>query len=402
MSLLECIRDLGGCCRNVRCGGEYDSDDYYCDDSELKYRDTHVSYKPGYTDSRESGVDYANFAGKNNSKQVRNSRKASIFGKKDKVNSEVSLNGGKRTTQQSHGRQSVAVVECPLPSLMGKSSQEHTSYDPAGNPRDSNMSLNRSGPRMSCVKPVFVDPVRPSVAIPIGNQASVSALEVCPASPEREKLIEIYIITTHSITKAESLPHLSQYFQNVERDSIVIIANEEDNDFTIEDLRKFKHAGMSACMFSEDVQNVERYSHTVSILGVSDGHEYLSEAVAHVNSIRKANQGDGKTAITVGVSRCIAEHNHSLIEDINGINILVSDKLVQEARITKPRGVPVVTLDNKHVAHISIGFDEYDQYEIRRSELVDYYSFLQDTGMSDFMEEEVIEIMGEASKKINN
>ena len=259
MAFLECIRDLGGCCRNVRCGGEYDDDDYYNDNSELKYRDTHVSYKPVYTDSRESGVDYANFAGKNNSKPVRNSRKASIFGKK--VNSEVSLNGGKRTTLQSHGRQSVAVVECPLPSLMGKSSQEHTSYDPAGNPRDSNMSLNnRSGPRMSCVKPVFVDPTRPSVAIPIGNQASVSALEVCPASPEREKLIEIYIITTHSITKAESLPHLSHYFQNVERDSIVILANEDDNDFTIEDLRKFKHAGMSACMFSEDVQNVERYS----------------------------------------------------------------------------------------------------------------------------------------------
>jgi len=208
------------------------------------------------------------------------------------------------------------------------------------------------------------------------------------------------VITTHSITKAESLPHLSQYFQNVERDAIAIIANEEDGDFTVEDLRKFKHAGMSACMFSEEVQDVERFGKKVAILGLSDGKNYLSDAVAHVNSIRKANQGDNKTAITIGVSRCSAEHNHSLIEDINGINILVSDALVENARITKPRGVPVVCLDTKHVAHISIGFDEYDQYEIRRTELVDYFGFLQDTGMSDFMEEEEIEIQGNASKKI--
>merc|ERR1712222_316828 len=145
MSFLECIRDLGGCCRNIRCGGEYDSDDYYNDDCELKYRETHVSYKPGYNESRESGVDYANFAGnyasRNNSKTLRNSRKTSIFGKKEKVNSEVSL--AKRTTLQSHGgRQSVAVVECPLPSLMGKSPQEHTGTQARDTrtSRDSNMS----------------------------------------------------------------------------------------------------------------------------------------------------------------------------------------------------------------------------------------------------------------------
>ena len=170
--------------------------------------------------------------------------------------------------------------------------------------------------------------------------------------------------------------------------------------FIAEDLRKFKHAGMSACMFNEKVQDVERFGKKIAILGLSDGKNYLSDAVTQVNSIRKANQGDNKTAITIGVSRCTAEHNHSLIEDINGINILVSDALVENARITKPRGVPVVCLDAKHVAHISIGFDEYDQYEIRRTELVDYFGFLQDTGMSDFMEEEEIEIQGKASQKI--
>jgi len=399
MSLLDCIRDLGGCCRNIRCGGEFEDDYYYEEEEPLKYRDTHVSYKPGYQDSREYNVgeEENKFAGKHGSSK-RQSRKHS----KGRVNSEMSMGGGRNNTMKS--RQSVAVVECPLPSLMGKSSGGNihdNGFDHLGN-RDSNMSVNRSGPRMSCVKPVFVDPAQPTQKIAIARNASVSALEVCPASPEREKLIEIYIITTHSITKAESLPHLTQYFQNVERDAIAIIANEDDDDFTNEDLRKFKHAGMSACMFSEQVQDLERFGKRISVLGVSDGKEYLTEAVHHVNSIKKANQGDGKTAITVGVSRCSAEHNHSLIEDINGINILVSDGWVEKARITKPRGVPVVCLDSKHVAHISIGFDEYDQYEIRRAELVDYYSFLEGTGMSDFMEEEEVEIQGEARKKISS
>ena len=238
---------MGGCCRNIRCGGEFEEDDDFYYDPELTYRETHMSYKPGYQESREDfDAEDSKYIGKhNNNTNNRNSknqskRTSSILGKQ-RVNSEMSVGGGKRKTMSS--RQSVAVVECPLPSLMGKNSEENnSSYNIDGTKnRESSMSLTR-GPRMSCsVKPPVIgvggqnsnnaNSQQPQ-NIQITRNVSVSALEVCPASPEREKLIEIYVITTHSITKAESLPHLSQYFQNVERDAIAIIANEEDGDFT--------------------------------------------------------------------------------------------------------------------------------------------------------------------------
>lgn len=377
-NLIGCLNDLGGCCRYIGQDRDYDSDDDFVDDPRM----TQMSYKPD---------DAAIIAKQRVSEQNRTTR-TSTNRRHTGLKKNNRISDFEMVSNQLQQRQSVAVVECPLPSLLGKGSEERM-RESTFDGRESSTSFSQGGgPRMSCV--LANPPVRPSIAIPISRNVSVSALEVCPASPEREKLIEVYFCSTHTVTKAESIQHLSCYFQNVERDALVVLANEEDDDFTETDMLKFKHAIPFTAGLGKEV---ERLNRNISILGFDDGKGYLEKAVSRVKQIQK--QSDGKN-ITIGVSRCSEKHNKSLIEDINGIHILVSDKNCEKATITKPRGVPVIYLDTTHVAHISIGFDEYGQYEVRKTELVDYYSFLEETGISDFIEEEEVDIQGKANQKM--
>jgi len=262
-------------------------------------------------------------------------------------------------------RQSIAVVECPLPNLVGRCSESQRT------------SIQQ---RASC-SPATSVLARQSIAIPISRNASVSALEVCPASPEREKLIELYIYTSHTVENAKNETHLVQFLQGIERHA-VNICNSSTMPLTETQQMKFK------TMYEFDSDNprlVERYNHTFSVIGLEDGEDYFTAAREKIEVV-KNTQEDNR--FLMALSSCKHEHNAMLIENLGGIHIMVSGQLHETAKITKPKGVPFVQLDSANIAHISIGFDDYGQYEVRRADLVEYEKYLEQLGLLEFMEEE--------------
>lgn len=125
----------------------------------------------------------------------------------------------------------------------------------------------------------------------------------------------------------------------------------------------------------------------------TDGSEYLMNAVETIHKIKKRNKNkDGeictKGMVTVAMTDCSIEHCKNLVDDINGINILISVGAHRENKILKPRGVPIIMVDDKSIGHITVGFDDLDQYEIRRSECIDYYEYLKELGLLDFLEDD--------------
>jgi len=261
-------------------------------------------------------------------------------------------------------RQSIAVVECPLPNLMGRYSESQ---------RTSIQQRASASPATSTM--------RQSIAIPISKNASVSALEVCPASPEREKLIELYIYTSHTVERAKNEAHLVQYLQGIERHA-VNICNSSRTPLTDSQLMKFRaHYEFD----SHNPRLVERYNNTFSIIGLEDGEDYLSNAKDKIKVVADTVE-DNK--FLMALSSCKHDHDAMLIENLTDINILVSGNLHETAKITRPKGVPFIQLDSEHIAHISIGFDDYGQYDIKRTDLVEYESYLEQLGLLEFMEEE--------------
>lgn len=263
-------------------------------------------------------------------------------------------------------RQSIAVVECPIPNLIGRASEAQRGS--MGGSKNSTTSFIQGS-------------TRPSIAIPINKNTSVSALEVCPASPEREKLIEFYIYTSHTVAHASATgQHLQKFLQETERDAVTICVN-PDEPLTDSQRCRFKTGYEYDC---ENSHQVERHQKTFSLVGLEDGDEYLSNAREKIEMILKSQEGQ---KFVLAMSSCKDSHNAMLIEDIVEINILVSSQLHDIAVITKPKGVPFVQLDARNIAHISIGFDDYGQYEIRRTDTIDYEKFLQELGLLEFMEE---------------
>lgn len=256
-------------------------------------------------------------------------------------------------------RNSVAVVECPIPSL-------------CKNEKESSDEENDCS-------------VRPSIAIPIERNASVSALEVLPASPDREKLIEIYIINDYVVKYASAdsqiLKHLIKFMEEVEKDSIKIYAGCTPLD---EDL--VGKLRIDSCYSKDLVKEFIRHHQIINIVGLYDGPQYLSRAVDLIHGI-KARNGDNN-GVTIAVSDCCKTHCEALVEDINGINVMVPMAFTRENSLTKPRGVPVIAIDQESIGHITIGFDSYGQYEIRRTEHIKYNDYLKELGLLDFLEED--------------
>jgi len=285
---------------------------------------------------------------------------------------------------QTSTRTSVAVVECPIPSLMGKSSRESLSDTEKGG-----------------TKPE----VRASIAIDVGRNASVSALEVLPASPEREKLIEIYCVTGATIESAENFSHLVKFMEEAEKEAIIICATQ-----TPIDPKTLKKLRVSATFAPDLDEKFKVFNKHINVLGLAESENYLSSAVDKIHKVKKEQRerqaanntsptsGGGATSpascsagagcITICVTDCQMNHCKSLVDDLNGINVMVRVGDHKENHVIKPRGVPIVEMDSKTVAHITVGFDEYDQYEIRRTEFIEYDAYLKDLGLLDFLEDE--------------
>jgi len=279
-----------------------------------------------------------------------------------KSNSKMTKSNQVSTVADEPTRNSCAIVECPVANLVGRTSDISTA---------SRMSLKNK------------DVDRPSIAIPICPEdptipVAVSALEVCPASPEREKLIELYCYTHHAVKNANNIKVLQKFMQGIEREAVTLCVNPEAplDDETRTSLR-------TTCHFQDESVVLSRHQKSFSIVGLRDGVEYLSDARDKVDAMV-----GGENKFIVAMTACSDTHNQSLIEDINGINVLISAHEHDTSSISKPKGVPFVQLDSKHIAHISIGFDDYGQYEIRRSDMIDYEKYLRDLGLLEFLEED--------------
>lgn len=163
----------------------------------------------------------------NNFSRLSRSSKMSTRGSAMRSNRSTMKGGSGRHSGQNPGhRASVAVIECPLPSLMGSGSA--TEFGTAGS---STIDLINQVPSSHNVG----IGIRPSFNVPITNNVSVNALEISPASPEREKLVEIYVLNEGTIKNAlenenckssrQTLSHLKKFFEEIERDAIVLMAN---------------------------------------------------------------------------------------------------------------------------------------------------------------------------------
>lgn len=252
-------------------------------------------------------------------------------------------------------RASVAVVECPIPSLVADNRTSKTSVDSVG-------------------------AYRPSIAIPITKNASVSALEVLPASPEKEKFIEIYAITKESVITAQKsgrFPYLVKFFEETERDALKLILS--DNNFDCP-------AGMKCKVLNNVNSEYRERKCNKDVVSVffEDGKNYLGEAVEKISKIKE--HGKEQDKIIICSSNAVSSHNHHIVDDIRGITALFSVNSHEKSSFKKIHGVPIVQLDHNSVGHITIGFDEYQQFEIRRVEMLNYESYLEQLGLLDFIE----------------